>query len=310
MRLGITDKQIAEEVKRAILEADIGGNLLAVEELESFIITTINQSVLLPSVRIELMDRPKKRLDLLGMEPRQTREPSEATAVTDKGTLTHDYNELSCKETVIDLPISYRSIRRNIEGKSVLDTIDGLAQMRFGNDLEDMALNCDTATDPGDPDYKFLKQNDGWNKLAKDGARSTHKVNTNGVTSRKAIFQSMLDALPQKWDGQENLAIICSRTDQRAYRRELSVQVGGLPYIIDKEANKCEDIPIIKTPKMPAGTYMYTPTTNLAFGIEVAIEKEMDKDIQARVVIIVYAASVDQEFVLDDAVVIAYDQGA
>ena len=55
-------------------------------------------------------------------------------------------------------------MRENIEGQNLEQIITDLMTTQLGIDLEDLYLNGDEATESTDPDYDFLKINDGWIK--------------------------------------------------------------------------------------------------------------------------------------------------
>ena len=64
---------------------------------------------------------------------------------------------------------------------------------QVGIDQEDLCLNGDTATDSSDPDYDFLKLNDGWVKQIATGG---HVVDHASAGMSLDVFYKALRSLP------------------------------------------------------------------------------------------------------------------
>ena len=71
----------------------------------------------------------------------------------------------------------------------------------FGLDLIDLGLNGETATDPSDPDYDFLKVVNGWlYKIANLGGNVVDATALAGGTAiGKHIYTAAINALPNTW---------------------------------------------------------------------------------------------------------------
>jgi hypothetical protein len=306
---GLYDTKFVEEVSRAITQANVGGDILSPEEAKSFIVTTANETKLLPSCQLNLMARETKRLSAIGMLGRQTMNPGVATKGTE-ATVTASKNDLVAKKTLLTMRIDYEAIWNNLEGDNILATIDGMCQTNFGNDNEDLGINGDEAVGGGDPDHDFLSQQDGWIVMAKAGGRATQKLNNNGIATMAATLKALKQKVLPKYRSAPSLAFILNDEDVDTYVDELGTRIDALKYITEGLVPPYKGIPIFSLPKWPKGVQMCVPTVNLAWGVQMRVMKEMDKDIEKQQVIIVYTMLLDYNFVLDEAVAIAWDQGA
>lgn len=297
-----TDQAIYQEVLLAITQEGIGGNEMPVAKAREFIIHGINETKLLPLVQVKIMTSEKEDIDRLTMAGRQTRKPSEGVAPDDEGTVTWAKQQLSSEECILAIPITFRAIKRNLEGKSVLDTIDNLAMKRFALDNEDLAINGDTES--GDP---FLSQNDGWVKIGKSVGQS---LNTNGLTTYQAILDALIMKLPEAYRDSDQNIIIMNDADAQGLINELGARVDGVSWLVQGKVPPWKGRPILSMAKWPVGVYAFTPSTNLAYGIEQRIEKGVDRYERARKLDIVYTCYQDMGVAVPEAIAIGWDQGA
>ena len=70
---------------------------------------------------------------------------------------------------VLPFEITEEFIRQTqrVRGQNAEDIIMAAMTRNFGENMQDLGFNGDTATPNTDPDYDFLKINDGWLKKAK-----------------------------------------------------------------------------------------------------------------------------------------------
>jgi hypothetical protein len=104
---------------------------------------------------------------------------------------------LTTKKLRLDWEISTEALEDGIEGNNLEDHIAQVMATQAGNDLEDVAINGDTAL-TGDPLYKSF---DGWRKRALAGA---HVVAGGSTAISKAHFNSALKALPRQYKSRRN----------------------------------------------------------------------------------------------------------
>lgn len=99
---------------------------------------------------------------------------------------------ITTKKLRLDWELTSESLEDNIEGADLEDHIVRLMATQFGNDVEDLAVNGDTAL-TGDALYKSF---DGWRKRAIAGASI---VDHAGGTLNRTVFHKALKAMPRKY---------------------------------------------------------------------------------------------------------------
>jgi HK97 family phage major capsid protein len=115
---------------------------------------------------------------------------------TDRGA-TFTKVSLTTKKLRLDWELSSESLEDNIEGADLEDHIARLMATQAGNDIEDLAINGDTAL-TSDNLYKAFN---GFRKLALNGGQV---VDAGGAAISKATFNSALKAMPRKYKQRRN----------------------------------------------------------------------------------------------------------
>ena len=119
-----------------------------------------------------------------------------ATGQTDRGAVFTKVS-LTTKKLRLDWELSSESLEDNIEGADLEDHIARLMATQAGNDVEDLALNGDTALSSNN----LLKAFDGFRKLALAGG---YVVDAGGNPISKTIFNSALKEMPRKYKQRRN----------------------------------------------------------------------------------------------------------
>jgi len=141
--------------------------------------------------RTHRMSAPVAELDKVAVGERLVRVATEAVDTGENAGATFSKISLTTVKLRLDWELSAESLEDNIEGADLEDHIARLMATQFGNDLEDIAINGDTASADGS-----LKAFDGWYKRAKATA---HVVDNAGATLNLASFNKMLKAMPRKF---------------------------------------------------------------------------------------------------------------
>jgi hypothetical protein len=183
---------------------------------------------------------------------------------------------INYQTTPVRLPweITEESLRENIEGQQLETIITNLMTTQLGIDMEDLYLNGDTATDSENPDYDFLKINDGWIKQMSDGA---HKLDASGSKYDGGmsldLFYDMLAALPNKYN---NGKLRWLMSPHRAQEWELFlmnkvVNAGGA--VPDSVYTAPAHIPAVECPSLDDNTILLTDPKNLivvnTYGVQI-----------------------------------------
>jgi hypothetical protein len=183
--------EMLEKVIRTT-EIGAGGGLLNPEQSNTFIDYMWDTTVLAPQVRTIRMKSDTIEIEKIGVGKRLMRVATEA--VDDGANAGATFSKISLTTTKfrLDFELSTESLEDNIEGADLEDHIARLMATAAGNDLEDVAINADSAltTDP------LLKGFDGWSKRARAGG---HIVDQAGAGLNRSAFNKALKAMPRNF---------------------------------------------------------------------------------------------------------------
>lgn len=306
--------------KALLKKADIAvgdlasGGLMNPEQSSTFLRRLIEQPTILKEARVIPMTANERIIDKIGFDSRILRPAVSATALSVGDRAKPDLGKiiLTNKELIAEVRIPYDVIEDNIEqggiggapsGDNVnqarggiKDTIMSLMAERAAADLEELALQGDTAS--GDP---YLAVQDGWLK----------KANVNVVDGLlapidKSLFKKGKKSMPDKY--LRNLGAMkhwVSVDNETEYRDTLSDRQTGLGDSMVTGTNNlfAYGTPVAPVAFMPEASGLFTWPKNLIWGIQRQITVEADKNISERVYIIVLTIRTTFEVEEADAVV-------
>lgn len=171
--------------------ADAKGGFLAPTQVNNFIDYIYDATVLGSQVRTERIRGDVAELTRIAVGERLLRVATEA--LDDGVNVGAAFSKISISTTKfrLDWELSTEALEDGREGAAFEDHIARLMANQVGNDLEDYAINADSAntTDPA------LKAFDGWSKRARNIG---HVVDAGGATVTRSVFNSALKAMPRK----------------------------------------------------------------------------------------------------------------
>jgi len=184
---------ILEKVIRTTEVGADGGGILKPEQSDRFIDYMFDATVLLNggNCRTHKMKSPVAEIDKVAVGQRIVRVATEAVDTGENAGATFTKISLTTVKLRLDWELSSESLEDNLEGDALEDHIARLMATQFGNDLEDIAINGDTASADG-----TLKAFDGWYKRA---LATAHVVDNGGAALTLATFNKMLKAMPRKF---------------------------------------------------------------------------------------------------------------
>ena len=247
--------------KAAISTGSLASGLLNPEQARKFIQQTFDATNLGGLVRHEMRTAKTGEIDKIGIASRIVRKKTENT--DDNYRATVNTSQIEYATTAIRLPweITEETLRENIEGQNFETIVTNLMTSQLGVDLEDLYLNGDEATDSGDPDYDFLKINDGWIKQIQNGG---HVYDAKSEQSMSLdLFYKTLAQLPNKYN---NGKLRWLMSPKRAQEWELFllnkvVNAGGA--VPDSVYNSPARIQTVECPSLDDSTILLTDPKNL-----------------------------------------------
>lgn len=111
-----------------------------------------------------------------------------------------EFGSIHYETKAVRLPweITEETIRQNIEGENFEKIVTDLMTRQVGVDTEDLLINGDEDTPNTDPDYDFLKLNDGIKKIITNGG---HIVDVTGAEDMEMeMFYKAVAAIPNRFN--------------------------------------------------------------------------------------------------------------
>lgn len=172
--------------------------ILQPEQAKKFIKQTFEATNLSPLVRRVMRRSKSGEIDKIGIASRIIRGKTENMDDGYRANVSTGVIKYACEAVRLPWEITEETLRENIEGQALEQVITDLMTTQLGVDLEDLYINSDTATPTSDPDYDFLKLNDGWVKQIKTNG---HVQDAHGSGTMKLdLFYKALRALPNKYN--------------------------------------------------------------------------------------------------------------
>jgi hypothetical protein len=274
----------------------------------------IDQPTILKSSRSVIMTAPQRQINKIGFGSRILKAATSATALSsgDRSKPTTSQVLLSTKEVIAEIRLPYDVIEDNIERGNInaaganashqpvqggfKDTIVAMIAERAALDLEELALLGDTGS--GDA---YLALVNGFIKQA-----TTNVVSAGGAVINRTLLKNGMKAMPDKYL-RNRVALnhyfsVDNETEYRETVAQRETTVGDAA-INTNAPLFAYGVPVVPVALMPAASGLFTHPKNFIFGIQRDISVEVDKDISARVFIIVLTARVDFKYEEEEAVV-------
>lgn len=244
----------------AIDTGSLTSGLLNPEQSRRFLQQTFEATNLGPLVRHEMRTAKSGEIDKIGIDRRILRKKTEGTDDnyrTNVKTSAIEYNT-----TAVRLPweITEETLRENIEGQGLEGTITNLMTTQMGIDGEDLYLNGDEEIDAANPDFDFLKINDGWIKQVSNGG---HVYDAAEGEMSLDLFYNTLAQLPNKYN---NGRLRWLMSPHRAQEWELFLMnkvIGAGGAVPDSVYNSPASIPTVQCPSLDDKTTLLTDPQNL-----------------------------------------------
>ena len=238
--------------KAAIDTTSMTIGLLNPEQSTKFLKQTFEATNLGPLVRHEMRKAKTGEIDKIGIARRVLRKKTENTDDGYRATVTPSQVNYSTVAVRLPWEITEETLRENIEGQSFEATVTDLMTTQLGIDLEDLYLNGDTSTASTDPDYDFLKVNNGWiKKITANG----HVINSNVAKYNNGamsldLFYDTVAAMPNKYNNGKLRWLMSPHRKQEWELFLLNKAVGAGGNVPDSIYNAPVSIPAIECPSL------------------------------------------------------------
>ena len=247
--------------KAAIETTALTSGLLNPEQAKKFIQQTFEATNLGGLVRHEMRTAKTGEVDKIGIGRRILRKKTENT--DDGYRADVQTRQIEYATTAVRLPweITEETLRENIEGQNFEQIVTNLMTTQLGIDLEDLYLNGDEATESTDPDYDFLKINDGWIKQISNGGHVYDASSATGMSLD--LFYKTLAQLPNKYNNGKLRWLMSPHRAQEWELFLLNQVIGKGGAVPESIYNSPARIPTVECPALDDGTILLTDPKNL-----------------------------------------------
>lgn len=191
-----TNKQIVKD--GAVTTSVVTSGLLQPYQAKKFLRQTFDATPLMGAIRHETRTERKGEIDKIGVGRRLLRRKVENTDDGYRAKPNFGSIEYSCNPVRLPWEITEDTLRENIEGEDLETTITNLMTTQIGVDSEDLIINGDEATSSENPDYDFLKLDDGVIKQVSTGG---HILDVTGSSNMELeMFYKAVATIPNKYN--------------------------------------------------------------------------------------------------------------
>jgi len=176
----------------------VTSGLLQPYQAKKFLQQTFDATPLMKAIRHVTRAEKSGEIDKIGIGKRLLRAKVENT--DDGYRAQPTFGSITYQTTAVRLPweITEETLRENIEGEHFETIVTNLMTNQIGVDTEDLLINGDTETSADDPDYDFLKLNDGIKKIITNGG---HIVDVTGAADMEMeMFYKTVASIPNRFN--------------------------------------------------------------------------------------------------------------
>jgi HK97 family phage major capsid protein len=282
------------------------GGLLEPSQADRFIRLAIDASVLIQKMTRVDMKAPKELREKIRYGSRALRKGTEAVALSETLRSRPDTSkvELDAQLVKAETRISFEAMEDSIERGNFESTVRDTLAERIALDLEDLAVNGDTASADN-----LLSTLNGFLKQT-----TSNTVLGGGATLSRPVLKDTLKAMPSEFR-RDKRSMVFVTADEAVidYHESLGdrATVLGDEHVVQPENRGFEGIPVMAVPVFPTnlggGTneteLLFTDPMNMLFGVWRNIRVDTDKDVSAGVYVIVVTARVDFKYAEETAAV-------
>lgn len=253
------NKDIIE--KAAIDTSSVTHGLLQPYQAKKFLQQTFEATPLMSMIRHEIRAEKSGEIDKIGIGKRLLRAKTENT--DDGYRAGVSFGQVQYQTGAVRLPweITEETLRQNIEGEGLEAVVEKLMTTQVGVDSEDLIINGDTATPSSDPDYDFLKLNDGLIKLfqGSDG----HAYDNTGKSFDLEMFVKALQQVPNKFNTGKLKWLMSPHRKQlwELYLHQQVITHGGI--VTESMYKAPAGVEIVTVPNMPTDKILLTDPKNI-----------------------------------------------
>lgn len=280
------------------------GGKLSADQAATFLDWVVAEQVALSRVQTRRMMSSSALIEELKVAKRKLRAATENTAPSVAGAISTGKRSLSTTEVIWGEDITLSFLEDNIERRGAENHIARLLATQFGNDLNDLAWNGDTAAGAG-ADQAFLNINNGWLKIIAGESGAGNYDATSSTTARQ-VLREMMQLLPAKYKSRTDLLYFMPVAFCEQYADEIATRSTGLGdqvLVNGFPALRFFGMLVVPETALIGNVGTLTPAENLVFGIQRQMTVDSMYQPRKRAIEYTISARIDYEIAKDDAVV-------
>lgn len=258
-----SNKQIIKDgaTPAAVTTAGVTHGLLQPYQAKQFLKQTFDATPLMGAIRHETRTERKGEIDKIGVGRRILRRKVENTDDGYRAKPNFGAIEYSCNPVRLPWEITEDTLRENIEGENFEKVVTDLMTTQIGVDTEDLIINGDENTLSSDPDYDFLKLDNGVIKQVKGAG---HVLDVTGAADMEMeMFYKAVASIPNKYNN-GNLRWLMSPTRAQQWELFLLNQVINKGGIVPEALYKSPvAIPSLVVPNLADDTILLIDPKNI-----------------------------------------------
>lgn len=260
-RLRRSNKQIVKDGAGAITTGVVTSGLLTPYQAKKFLKQTFDATPLMGAIRHETRTERKGEIDKIGIGRRLLRRKVENSDDGYRAKPKFGQIEYSCNPVRLPWEITEDTLRENIEGEGMEKTVTDLMTTQIGVDTEDLIINGDEDTLSSDPDYDFLKLDNGVKKMISTGG---HIIDVTGATDMEMeMFYKTVASIPNKYNNGK-LRWLMSPTRAQQWELFLLNKVINNGGVVPEALYKSPvAIPSMQVPNLDDGTVILIDPLNI-----------------------------------------------
>lgn len=157
------------QIIKSTITSTLDQTALNYQQVDKFTEMAYESTEFLKGIRTVNKISSKGTIDKIGVTGRNLRSKVENKEATNTAAPTFPQVPYAVAPVVLPFEITEEFIRQTqrVRGQNAEEIIMAAMTKNYGDNMQDIGFNGDTATPNTDPDYAFLSINDGWLKLAK-----------------------------------------------------------------------------------------------------------------------------------------------
>lgn len=301
-------------ISKAATTTASDSSALNYKQVEKFMDMAYDSTSFLKGIRHETRTSAQGTIDKIGVTGRNLRSKVEDVMATNTKKPVFPQVPYSVTPVVLPFEITEEFIRQTqrVRGQNAEEVILRHMTLNYGDNMQDLGFNGDTATDSGHPDYDFLKINDGWLKLAK-ATGNYIDWSTISASEKKGILFELERAIPtrQRTGGTFKYFMHPNTYSKRLQKLAELDNSAAVQLQITGGVKKINAYDVEEVPHMPEGAILFTYQPN--FVMVHTYDMQIRKTTEGKEAIYAdkrfYAIHSDFDPIFEEPAAVAYVEG-